>query len=67
MQIQRRWTQGLADLRRMSWIEGGNSDCHPVLCALLPRALSLNKAVQVPSVPAGYGLQVEGLLSMQET
>ena len=51
----------------MPWIEGGNGNRHPVLCALLPRPLGLNKAVQVPSVPAGYGLQVEGLLSMQET
>ena len=51
----------------MPWIEGGNGDRHPVLCALLPRTLGLDKAVQVPCVPAGNGLQVEGLLSMQET
>ena len=64
MQIQWCWTQGLADLRRVPWIEGGDGDRHPVLGALLPRALGLDKAVEVPSVSAGDGLQVEGLLSM---
>ena len=66
MQIQRSWTQGLADLRRVAWIEGGNGDGDPVLCTLFPRTLGLDKAVQVPRVPAGNGLQVEGLLSVQK-
>ena len=67
MQIQRCWTQGLADLCRVAWIEGGNGDCHPVFCALLPSSLGLDKAVEVPGVSAGDGLQVESLLSVQET
>ena len=62
MEIQRCWSKSLANLGGVPWVEGGDGDGHPVLGALCSRALSLDEAVQVPSISAGNGLQVECLL-----